>query len=156
MPEEPAFIAGLLHDIGKLVLDRYVPDEFARVLEAASRNQCSFLDAEHQVLNTDHGEIGKWLAERWALPEELVTAIGYHHSVRTCPENCRRMAAVVSFANFLSYRKNAGAPGSHRPPDLDPDAWALLTIDKAELPKIAAEVDGELERSEKLFGLVVM
>jgi putative nucleotidyltransferase with HDIG domain len=155
LQEEPAFVVGLLHDIGKLVLDRYSPDDFNHVIEMAAKKQTTFLAAEHEVLDTDHAEIGRWLATKWALPEELVLAIANHHKVSQCPESFRRMTAIASFADFLSYRKNVGSPGSHRPPDLDPDAWSLLTINKDDLPKIASEVDSELARSEKLFGLVV-
>ncbi|MBN1808427.1 MAG: HDOD domain-containing protein [Planctomycetes bacterium] len=155
LAEEPAFVVGLLHDIGKLVLDRYVQQDFQHVLEVAQKKKCTFLDAEHEVLDTDHSEIGRWLAERWALPDELVSAIGYHHCIAESPENFRRLTAIVSFADFLSYRKNVGSPGSYASPELDPDAWSLLTIRKEDLPTIAAEVDAELASSEKLFGLVV-
>lgn len=153
--EESAFAAGLLHDMGMLVLDRFVPDEFAAILEIASRKQINFVDAEREVLDTDHGEIGRWLGEKWMLPEELVNAIGYHHDAASCPQESQRMAAVCSFANFLANKHRAPCPGNFARAELDPNVWALLTIRKEVIPELAHQVEEEIERAEKLFGLVL-
>ena len=74
-----AFTAGLLHDIGKLVLREYLKTEFREVMENVRTKGCSFVEAEQEVLGVTHAEIGGWLVEKWNLPAHLVEAIRTHH-----------------------------------------------------------------------------
>jgi HD-like signal output (HDOD) protein len=76
-----AFLGGLVHDIGLIVLDQYFHDEFMAVLRATQRDGLEPLAAETKILGTTHASIGAWLAERWLFPKALVEAIAYHH----CP-----------------------------------------------------------------------
>src|SRR3989339_317226 len=77
---EESFLAGVLHDIGKIILFKFLPDEFSQVIARQKQEQCLFLDAEKKALDLTHNEIGNWLAQRWNLPEDLRAAILYHHS----------------------------------------------------------------------------
>jgi putative nucleotidyltransferase with HDIG domain len=76
---EDAFTAGLLHDIGKVVLANYFPDELVRILEVQQTTGLTFLQAEQQLDSCPHALIGGLLVERWMLPEPLVAAIRHHH-----------------------------------------------------------------------------
>ena len=67
-----AFIAGLVHDIGKLALDICVHDDFIKCVEAAEQRGIYLIDAEREILDTDHTNVGKWVAEHWNLPEKYV------------------------------------------------------------------------------------
>lgn len=73
------FTAGLLHDIGKVVLSQYVADEFAEIIRLVNEEGRSFIEAEHQVLGFSHDEIGAKMADIWALPQRIVDTIRYHH-----------------------------------------------------------------------------
>lgn len=73
------FIAGLLHDIGQVVLAQGMPAEYRAVLQSASDTGTCILDRERELLGTDHAEIGSLLGEHWKLPAELVEAIAHHH-----------------------------------------------------------------------------
>lgn len=77
-PEE-AFTAGLVHDIGKVVLSSHFPDNFIAVLEAAKQNSATFYATEMCSDTYPHTLIGDRLAKRWMLPESLVMSIRYHH-----------------------------------------------------------------------------
>lgn len=81
--QEHAFTAGLLHDIGIIVLSSLLYREYSMVLEWAETRGCPLLEAERQVLKTDHAEIGRMVAAKWNLPPILVEAIGYHHDPLT-------------------------------------------------------------------------
>jgi putative nucleotidyltransferase with HDIG domain len=73
------FTAGLLHDIGKVVLNRYVASEFAEIVRRVTDERLSFSEAEERVLGFSHEQIGGIVAERWRLPEPIVRCIRYHH-----------------------------------------------------------------------------
>lgn len=76
--DEPAYLAGLLHDIGKIALDRCFTDEYAPVVEAiAAGEPC--LDAEFGRLGITHAEVGAFVAEHWSFPQPMVEAIRDHH-----------------------------------------------------------------------------
>ncbi len=75
-----AFTGGLLHDIGKLVLDKYVGEEFEAIVKKVSDEKLGFEEAERFVLGFSHADIGERLADRWNLPQPIVTCIRYHHS----------------------------------------------------------------------------
>ena len=74
-----AFLGGLVHDIGLIVLDEYLHDEFVETLRTAQQKGLELIVAERDRLGTTHASIGAWLAERWAFPEPLVEAIACHH-----------------------------------------------------------------------------
>jgi len=75
-----AFTAGLMHDIGILILVHYFEKEFNDIKALHQSGKFSWLKAEEMVLNCQHGEIGAWVAEQWALPKQLVDSIRNHHT----------------------------------------------------------------------------
>lgn len=79
-PVEEAFIAGLLHDIGKTVLSSYMEDAFEEVSAIVQNERVPFSDAEMRVLGFDHAELGARIARLWNFPPDLVEAIRFHHA----------------------------------------------------------------------------
>jgi len=77
---EEVFIGGLLHDIGKLFLDRYFPEEYAVAIASAQVHMTSILDAERTVLGVTHECIGRRVAEKWNLPQSMIAMVGRHHN----------------------------------------------------------------------------
>jgi putative nucleotidyltransferase with HDIG domain len=155
--EETAFVAGLLHDIGKLVLDQYAPQEFDSIINTARSRSSSFFDAEKEVLQeTNHAEIGAWVAEQWKLSPELAEAIRNHHSVAALQDaSIKRMASICCFSNFICHKRQVGSSGCFCEPTLDSEAWAALTLKKEELPKFVETVNQELERSDAFLNMAV-
>jgi putative nucleotidyltransferase with HDIG domain len=78
-PEDAAYTAGLLHDVGRLGLLVAHPTEYAQLLRNASQSGLDTLDLERKLFGADHCEIGRMLAERWNLPEDIRLAAGRHH-----------------------------------------------------------------------------
>lgn len=74
-----AFVAGLIHDIGILMLIQYFPKEFEKMRFLQMTKGLSFVAAEKQVLNCTHADIGAWLVRRWKLPENIENAVLLHH-----------------------------------------------------------------------------
>jgi len=97
LPEE-AFTAGIVHDIGKLVLAKYFPNEFSKILEKVALGN-TFYDAESGIIPIHHNEVGAYLAQRWQLPLIITEAIRFSHSMS--PGNQNPIASLVLCADRI-------------------------------------------------------
>ena len=121
-----AFTAGLLHDIGKVVLIQYLPEEFAQTLAIAKQEQRNLWEVERELFGTDHGQIGSWLANRWKLPKTLRAAMEFHHHLENAPVEARNLVGVVQLADLLCRLLKAGDGGNPAPPSISPELNDLL------------------------------
>ena len=97
-----AFTVGLLHDIGKLVMGQVLaPDVQSAIRERIAQNGTSRVEAEREVIDTDHSEVGAVLLRSWNLPEEIVEAVGNHH--RPVLEPRPRLSTVVHLADCVAH-----------------------------------------------------
>lgn len=101
--DESAFVAGLLHDVGKLILARALPHRFRQVVEACQEYSFAMVQAERNILSTDHARVGGELAEQWEFPEKLRMGIACHHSPEDAYEY-EELARAVQAANMLAKR----------------------------------------------------
>jgi len=99
---EICFMGGLLHDIGRLVLDTNLPAEYKQVEALVKNEKNSPIEAERRIFDTDHAEVGAWMAEQWQLPSELVQSIGFHHSVEFISLQHSRIVAIVHAASLCA------------------------------------------------------
>ncbi len=116
---ENAFAAGLLHDVGKVVLDRYFADFFRQVIEQVESDKMPYYTAEVAMLGVGHDVVGGYLMGLWNLPDELVAAVSGHHHPSHEHE---AMAAWVFLANQLANAAGFSAMASEPAPSLD-EIW---------------------------------
>ncbi len=102
-----AYTAGLLHDIGKVVLDQYVSSAYPLFYRQLYDESSSFLDTEKAILGIDHTEVGSDLARKWSFPESLIDVIRYHHRPEDATHNLE-LAHTVYLADLLMSRFNTG------------------------------------------------
>jgi putative nucleotidyltransferase with HDIG domain len=100
-PDE-AYTAGLLHDIGKPLLDRYGGAPYEQVEDLIAQGVPE-LAAERQVYGCDHAEVGRAVSQHWGFPEKLVEAIGCHHTESANGLGDAPLTAVVALANFVAH-----------------------------------------------------
>ena len=102
-----AFTAALLHDIGKLVLSTALESAYAEVIERIEHSDLSFLEAEKAVLGIDHAEVGGRLLARWNFPDNLVSAVRWHHNPALA-QPAESLAAYVHLADVLAHMLGHG------------------------------------------------
>jgi putative nucleotidyltransferase with HDIG domain len=102
---ETAFVCGLLHDFGKIILDTYFPRSYRFVLRRSSTGGLTMLQAEEEMLGFNHAEVGMWAAQQWGFQKAIVFTIANHH--RTIAEDTRYepLAGIVRLANHLCFRE---------------------------------------------------
>lgn len=98
---ETAFVCGLLHDIGKIVLDIYFPDSYRCVLNKLDNGRRTSMEAEDEVLGFTHPEVGMWVAQRWKFPKSIIFSIANHHGMIADDARYRSLTATVRVANHL-------------------------------------------------------
>lgn len=104
---EDMFTAGLLHDLGKLILFIQRPDDWAAIDALAKKGNMSFFLAEDEYWGVDHGVIGSLLLKSWGLPEVLCEAVNWHHAPDLC-RDYRRQALVLGIADGLVHLMTGG------------------------------------------------
>lgn len=149
-PEEVS-VAGLLHDIGKVVVNVAMPEDYEKISELVEKEEIPVLEAENKVLGFNHASIANWLCEKWNLPGNLKDPISYHHSpelARTAP----RQSAMVHLANILVKGKGFGFSGDKFVPSLNENAWQILNLKEKDIEDIISDMETDLIAVED-FGL---
>ncbi len=150
---EDAFIAGLLHDVGKVVLHQYARADFAEVLKVAGEKDCLMYEAEQEVLGTTHAEVGAMLLEAWHLPERLVKAVGLHHAPADADEH-RDLVAAVHLADILTRSLLVGNGGDSRIPVASPDAWSRAGVSLDGVEDLFHEIAREIRKVDAFVAML--
>jgi putative nucleotidyltransferase with HDIG domain len=134
---ETAFTAGLLHDIGKLVMGVYFPESFSRTLEVVRASTAETLAAERLEIGVDHAELGREIAERWRFPANIREAIGLHHTAEKRDKPID-LADVVYTANLFSH--GIGLTKQEEPTDIAAVLWLRLGLESHHVPVLTEEI----------------
>jgi putative nucleotidyltransferase with HDIG domain len=127
--ETTYFAAGLLHDVGKVVLLLLKTAVYLRVVQMAATEKLPIVLAERRLLDFDHAQLGRQLCAAWGQPEEICLAVGRHHAVRSgVDEACSTLAAAVHVADILARTLGVGWWGDRVMPRLEPAARAALDL----------------------------
>ena len=147
---EEAFTAGILHDIGKVVLDKYVHEEFNEVVRTVVQEDILMVKAEQEVLGADHTGIGHWLAIKWGLPNSLQEVIAYHHNPEAAKEAVE-LTGLVHFADILTRQKKIGSGGDNKIPSLNPNVFKMLKLTENDVEEIMGLINEEMEKASVFF-----
>lgn len=143
---EEAFTGGLFHDIGKVVIDQFVHEEFLKICERVRAGNLRMLDAEVEILGVSHTQIGGWLLRKWNLPAPLVNAVVYHHEpLMAAPPS--RIVAIVHLGDALARLAGIGSGGDNVPPAIHPGVWPALYLNESQIPELVEEISIDYENS---------
>jgi putative nucleotidyltransferase with HDIG domain len=148
VPRE-TFTAALLHDIGKLVMARFLSAEVLHFLrEARERGHVSEMQAETQILQVHHAELGGIIAQRWKLPQRVVQGIIYHHAPEQSADG---IAYLTCLANLLAHDVEAELDRSEHELVIPPDVTEQLALTPDLVEKLRASVESRYEQISQRY-----
>ena len=151
---EEAFLAGLMHDIGKVILDQFLHESFEKVLGVVRTKNCLIIDAEKEILGgISHCDIGGWLGKKWNLNEEFIHIIESHHTPSSA-SNYFKMCSIVHVANAISRIMELGCSGDNLISKINPAAWKQLNLPPDSLPQLFKEIAEEVRKAEVFFNMM--
>ena len=112
--QEEYFVAGLLHDLGKLPLNKQFPDEYFQVSKMVEKENEPFYLGEDRLLGIDHCEVGEMIAKKWRLGDRLIETLAHHHNPNGCHDDNRELVTSVSLANQITISMEIGEAGDYQ------------------------------------------
>lgn len=147
LDRETVFLSGLLHDVGKVILDNFFPEEYGQVTEAVQKHNIWIGEAELEIMGLNHAEAGYHLARKWQFPLPIVHAIRYHHQPESCPEEDAFLCVVVHAADHCCRRIGLGSGGDDTVPPLIPEL-DRFGIESDLLERAIASIERDREQIE--------
>jgi putative nucleotidyltransferase with HDIG domain len=152
-PPEEAYVGGLLHDIGKVVLNDYVRFGYGIIVKLVEEEHISFTEAELKVLGFDHSTVGALLIERWDLPKAYHYSTLYHHRPNELDPECEKyqsLVDIVSVANSICLMMGIGLGADSLQNYMFPEPLERLGIEDyeelmSELVDFATRAASEME-----------
>jgi putative nucleotidyltransferase with HDIG domain len=133
------FSAGLLHDIGKIIIATTFKDDFKKIIENADKSEKPLVDIEHDILNISHDQLGYMLTKEWNLPQSIYLPIKYHHNVNLA-DDFKAETAILNIADFLTRALGIGFSGASYLEKINIDALKILGIDIDFIKSVIEEI----------------
>jgi putative nucleotidyltransferase with HDIG domain len=147
-PEEVA-VAGLLHDIGKVILLLEFQKEYEAAMTEAKTKGISIVDAEKVYFSATHAAVAGWLAEKWRFPLGLIEVIEYHHRP-ALSKSAPMETAIVHFADILVRARGFGFAGEDLVPEVNLAAFELLQLSESDMKDVLSAMEDAIESVEDI------
>lgn len=145
---DSAFLSGLVHDVGKLVMDMYFKEEYLKIIHYQKNFQCPMFEAEKAVMNIDHAELGAILLESWKFPIEIVSITKNHHQLNI--EEHLDVSYSLHLANILVKGLNIGDSDGNHISSMSPKALSYLDLSWDDLSSLLPDIEKHVKDNEVL------
>jgi putative nucleotidyltransferase with HDIG domain len=149
--EHVGYLAGLMHDIGRVFFCHYMPDEYRLVLSKHKTDDVFLAQHEEDIIGADHGQVGAWIVDRWNLPKEIVEPIAYHHFPQKAKDG-KELTTILHVGDMLARKI--------RNPEESARAWAAdaawreaISLNDVYIQEIEALVLKELRQIETFMAV---
>ena len=147
---EAAFMGGLLHDIGKLILINIFHEQYKAAIDMAREKSCSISFAEDMIFGITHINAGEWLCEKWQLPNEIIQSVSYHKTPWLSFTNSELPSAVY-LANFIVKKEKIGFGGDNFTPSVDERVLNTLHLKETDIAGLVSFVQSKKESIENIL-----
>ena len=140
---DDAYTAGLLHDMGRLVLVTQFQSEYEAIMVYRVQHDCTLLAAEQAILGLDHARVGQVVTQHWKFPQALQQALVEHHNLRM--ENPAMLTMVVIAADAIAHALDLSMSEEDMVPSVPDGFWAHLGLDDATLLSVCKQTEKQFE-----------
>ena len=147
-------LAGLLHDIGKIIFEQYFHDDFMKAIRMSSENFIPLFQVELDTIGTDHAQAGAWLGQKWHLAEELIEVIRWHHEPDNAHEAHKELVMLCHAGNYVCNLVKIGDSGDAVAPAFFRGVWKQLGVEIQDISGIMDQIKEESKNSELLLALM--
>ena len=148
---EEYFVAGLLHDLGKIPLNNCFSDEYILALDLSKEREMSLLKSEGAIFEMDHGNVGGMIAQKWQLNSSMNSAMCHHHEPEKAAQEDRQLVGLVAIANTHANIFHIGSSGDAFPENQRVfDLMGQMEIERETISDLRPAIMEEIEKA-KIF-----
>lgn len=150
------YTGGLLHDIGKVVLESCGRLSYSDYLTAYERSDCSLIESERTFFGLTHADVGMVFSAEWNLPPVIAAMIAFHHELPPADSPYAEYIleiAIIAFANYVAWVQGIGSGEQTCGPELQEAVLKVLDVEKLDLERLLQQVDGEMSNMRRFYGI---
>ena len=146
-------LAGIVHDMGKVLFERYANKEFHMAITSAKAEDIPVVKEEIRFIGMGHDEAGAWLGERWKLGEEITAVVRWHHEPLNCPDQeLQPLVKLIHMADYICHNQHLGESGNPAP-SYNKQVREELKLTPEKIGELMSDVEKEVAESEVLLSL---
>ena len=151
---EEFFVAGLLHDIGKIPFNAVIPDDYIKAISFSQQSKVSLEQVESKMFELNHSDIGFRISELWKLNKTLSDTIRFHHNFQECDIESKKFVATVSLANMVTNSLEIGFGGNKFPDKREEEIFQITGLKWKDIDEAEESAGAALKKAEIFLNLI--